>query len=165
LLYGRLDAVTKWDIWLLPLDGGPPRTLLATPANETSGGISSDGRWISYQSDESGPAETCIAPFATPGLKYQVTIGGGGGGFSFDGKRFYYLLTRDPNVIRVADIRSEPSLSLGASRVAFHMPADNNSPWDLAHDEHRMLRLLPTEKATPQAVTILQNWPSAVRRP
>jgi len=164
LLYGRLDAATKWDIWLLPLDGGAPRPLLTSPANETSGNISPDGRWLTYQSDESGPAEACIAPLATPGLKYQVTIGGGIGAFSFDGKRFYFGLTREPNLVRVADIRTEPSLSLGPSRVAFHLPEDNGF-WDLAHDERRMLRLVSTEKPAPQAVTILQHWSAAVRKP
>jgi Tol biopolymer transport system component len=94
LLYSRLDAATKWDLWLLPPDGGPPKVLLNTPAHETSGDISSDGRWLCYRSDESGPTEQYIAPFATPGLKYQVTIGGGFGGFSFDGKRFYFGLVR-----------------------------------------------------------------------
>jgi serine/threonine protein kinase len=164
LVYGRLDAATKWDIWLLPLDGGPPRALLATPANETSCGISPDGRWITYQSDESGPAEACIAPFATPGLKYQVTIGGGVGGFAYDGKRYLFALTREPDVIHGADIRTQTSLSLGPSRLAFRLPPENG-PWDLAHDDHRMLRLVPTEKPAPQAVTILQHWASAVRKP
>ena len=164
LLYGRLDAATKWDIWLLPLDGGAPRPILTTPANETSAAISPDGRWLAYQSDESGPAEVCIAPLATPGLKYQVSIGGGGGAFSVDGKRFYYGLVKEPDVVRVADIRTEPSLSLGPSTVAFRLPEENGN-WDFAHDERRMLRLLATEKPAPQAVTILQHWPSAIHKP
>ena len=164
LLYGRLDAATKWDIWLLPLDGGAPRAILTTPANETSAQISPDGRLLTYQTDESGPSEACIAPFATPGLKYQVTIGGGAGAFSVDGKRFYYLFVKDPDVVHVADVRTETTLSLGPSKVAFRLPEENGA-WDMAHDERRMLRLVPTEKPAPQAATILQHWPSAVRKP
>jgi len=35
----------------------------------------------------------------------------------------------------------------------------------VAHDERRLLRLVPTEKPAPQAATVLQNWQSAVRTP
>ena len=99
-----------------------------------------------------------------PGLKYQVTIGGGQGGFSTDGKRFYFALFKEPTVVRVADVRAEPTFSLGPSRFAFHLPEDN-SLFDFAHDEHRLLRLVPTEKPSPQAATILEHWESAVRKP
>ncbi len=164
VLYARLDAVTKWDVWLLPLDGGPPKPCLRTPANEQSGQISPDGRWLKYTSDESGVQEACVAPFMTPGLKYQVTIGGGDGGFSNDGKRFYYIENKEPTVVRVAGIRTEPSFSLGPSSVVFHLP-DEPGNRDFAHDERRLLRLEPTEKPAPQAATVLQNWESAARRP
>src|SRR5262249_19355656 len=164
LIYGRLDPATRWDLLLLPLEGGPPRVLVNTPANEGSGGISADGRWLRYQSDESGRMEEYIAPFATPGLKYQVTIGGGDGGFSFDGKRLYFAGGKEPNKVFVADIRAEPTLSLGPPRMAFRLP-DDRGAWDFAHDERRMIRLIPTEKPAPQAATILQHWESAVRKP
>ncbi len=164
LLYGRLDPGTKWDIWLLPLDGGAPKVLLNTPANEQSAAISSDGRWLAYQTDESGTFEVCLAPVATPGLKYQVSIGGGTGGFSYDAKRYYYGQGKDRFAVSVADIRGGTQPSLGPARPAFRIPADIGA-FDWAHDEHRLIRLTPTEKPEPQAATILQHWQSAVRSP
>jgi len=164
LLYGRLDAVTKWDIWMLPIGGGPPAPVLRSPANDEGAGVSPDGRWLNYQSDESGVSEACVAPIATPGLKYQVTIGGGAGGFAYDGKRFYAGLAKDPSTVRVALIRTEPTFSLGPLEPAFRLP-EGNASWDLTHDEKRLLVLMPTEKPSPQAATVLQNWRAAIRKP
>jgi len=164
LIYGRLDAVTKWDIWMLPVAGGPPKPVLRSPANDENAGVSPDGRWLEYQTDESGVSEVCVAPLATPGLKYQVTIGGGAGGFAYDGRRFYAVSTKEPNLIRVAAIRTGPTFSLGPLEPAFRLP-EGSSNWDLAHDEQRLLVLMPTEKPAPQAATVLQNWRSAIRKP
>jgi len=171
LLIARLDPATKWDLWLLPLDGGPPRALLNTPANELFGEISGDGRWLGFLSDESGITEVYLAPLTTPGLKYQVTIGGGddpdfglGGFFSDDGKRLYFRQSKEPGVNRVAEIIAEPALSLGPSRIAFRFPNDLER-WSTTRDRRRLIRLVSTEKSTPQAVTILQHWESALRKP
>ena len=164
LLYGRLDATTKWDIWMLPLDGGPPKAVLCSPANDEGADVSIDGKWLCYSSDESGVSEACLAPFATPALKYQVTIGGGGAGFSFDGKRLYFLESKTPNVYRVAAILPGPPVTLGPSSVAIRTPPEVNG-WDLTHDEKRLLALVPTEKPAPQAVTLLENWTAAIRKP
>ena len=163
IVYGRLDPATKWDIWLLPVDGGAPKPVLCSPANDEFANVSPDGKWLSYQSDESGVSEACVAPFATPGLKYQVTIGGGGGGFSYDGKRYYFNSAKDPTVLKVAAFRTEPTFSLGPPSVGVRLPLPNGS-WDLTHDEKRVLFLMPTEKPAPQTATILEHWESATRR-
>ncbi len=164
VLYGRLDAATKWDVWLLPVDGSPPQPCLRSPANELAAQISSDGRWLKYTSDESGATEACVVPFKAPGLKYQVTIGGGDGAFSFDARRFYYALVKDPRAVWAAEVRTQPAFSLGPAKVVFHIPGDQVN-WALARDERRILRLVPAEKPAPQAATILENWPAAIRKP
>jgi Tol biopolymer transport system component len=65
-------------IWLLPLVGDrKPRPLLETPHNAGTAVLSPDGRWIAYDSDESGQWEVYVQPY--PGLaeKWQVSTGGG----------------------------------------------------------------------------------------
>ena len=39
--------------------------------------FSPDGRWIAYQSNESGRAEVFVRPFPGPGGKWQISTGGG----------------------------------------------------------------------------------------
>ena len=55
ILYEETDPKTKGDLWLLPLFGDrKPVRLLGTPFNEWEGSFSPDGRWLAYNSDESG---------------------------------------------------------------------------------------------------------------
>jgi serine/threonine-protein kinase len=49
--------------------------LLHTPAAEVNGEISPDGRWIAYQSNESGKDEIYVRPFpAVDAGKWQVSL-------------------------------------------------------------------------------------------
>ena len=73
------------DIAILPIDGdekngwkpGKPQIFLATPANETEPAFSPDGRWLAYQSNESGLFEIYVRPFPGPGGKWQISTAGG----------------------------------------------------------------------------------------
>ncbi len=49
---------TVADIWIIPLTGDhQPRPFLATPFNEGGAVFSPNGRWLAYESDESGRTE------------------------------------------------------------------------------------------------------------
>jgi hypothetical protein len=76
---------TGADLWTLPLDLGDlehpkpgiPEPFLRTPSDERSPAFSPDGRWIAYQSDESGRYEVYVQPFPGPGGKAQISTNGG----------------------------------------------------------------------------------------
>jgi serine/threonine protein kinase len=53
--------------------------IATTRANETFGVFSPDGKWIAYQSDETGRYEVYVQPFPPTGAKYQVSAAGGSG--------------------------------------------------------------------------------------
>ena len=89
LIYSRTDPVTGGDLWILPLDPsdpdrpkiGQPELFLKTPANETRPAFSPDGRWVAYNSDESGPPEIYVRASASSsgaGGKWQISSGGAG---------------------------------------------------------------------------------------
>ena len=53
--------------------------LLMTDSVESSGGLSPDGRWMAYESDESGQRQVYVRPF--PNVddgKLAISSGGGG---------------------------------------------------------------------------------------
>ena len=55
LLYVTDDLQTSGDLWVVPRVGDrTPSVFLKTPFRETQGVFSPDGRWVAYQSDESG---------------------------------------------------------------------------------------------------------------
>ncbi len=167
IIYSRLDPATQWDLWVLPLDGDrKPRPYLKTRFSETgSAEISPDGRWIAYQSDESGQNEVYVQSFPVPGGKYQVTTGGGiYGGWSPDGKLFFYGLSSDPIHGFVADVQSGSEFRLGPPRVGFTWPKDQRGLL-LAHTSKRVLALLPAGKdPTPSITVVLDGLPGASGR-
>ena len=56
---------------------GTPTVFLRTPAAEQNPEFSPDGRWIAYQSDESGRFEAYVRPFPKGDRKWQVSSSGG----------------------------------------------------------------------------------------
>jgi Tol biopolymer transport system component len=164
VLFARLDATTKWDLWELPLEGdSAPRPMLRGPANEEFCSLSPDGRWLSFLSDESGRSEVVVQPFGAPGLRYQVTIGGGIGFWSVDGKSVYFMDGRKPGMLEVADILPGKEFSLGPPRTVVRL-RDDIVDADVVRDGRRFLAILPAAKARPQVATVLQNWESAIRK-
>jgi Tol biopolymer transport system component len=66
------------DIWLASLKGDrTPHPYMETPFSETRPQVSPDGRWIAYESDESGRSEIYIQTFPRPGGKWQISASGG----------------------------------------------------------------------------------------
>jgi Tol biopolymer transport system component len=164
VLFARLDATTKWDLWVLPLEGdSTPRPVLRGSASEEFCRLSPDGRWLAFQSDESGRSEMVVQPFGAPGLRYQVTIGGGVGYWSVDGKRVYFIDGRKPGVLEVADVLPGKEFSLGPPRQVVRV-RDDMVDVDTARDGQRLLAILPAARARPQVATVLQNWASAIRK-
>jgi Tol biopolymer transport system component len=164
LVYERLDAATKWDVWRLPVDGGAPQPLVKSVANEENGAVSPDGRWVSFTSDETGTKELYVQAVGSAGLKYQVTTGGGGFGFWTPGGRsFLFTVSHEPGVVRSAEVRADPEFSLGPSSVKARVPLDlldADSTPDLQH----IIVLLPAERAEKQSVVVLQNWQETLRQ-
>jgi Tol biopolymer transport system component len=77
---------TGTDLMILPMAGGEssswtpgtPTVFLSTPPfNEREPMFSPDGRWIAYQSDETGRDEVFVRPFPGPGGKWQISPNGG----------------------------------------------------------------------------------------
>ena len=166
IIYSRLDPSTQWDLWVLPLGGdGKPHPYLRTRFNESGADVSRDGRWVLYQSDESGQFEVYVQSFPVPGGKYQATTGGGAYGFwSWDGRQFYYGLNSDPIHAFEADVQSGGEFRLGPPRVAFTWPKDQRGNL-LAHTGKRLLALLPAgNDPTPSITVVLDGLPKASRR-
>ena len=131
LAFVELNSATKADIMILPMTGdeasgwtpGQPGPFLNTVANEVDPIFSPDGRWLSYNSDESGQVEAYVRPFPGPGSTWKVSAGAGNGGTTFwSYKRpelFYEQNTPQGHGFMVVPYRTE-----GGSFVA-----GNPRPW------------------------------------
>ncbi|HVH27818.1 MAG TPA: protein kinase [Vicinamibacterales bacterium] len=96
LVFQRAGPKTGLDLWALPFerDGRPgtPIVVAQTDAAEQNGQLSADGKWIAYQSNESGQAEIYVQPFPGPGPKSRVSTNGGiQVRWRLDGRELFYL--------------------------------------------------------------------------
>jgi serine/threonine-protein kinase len=79
LIFEERTPNADWNLMQLALDGAStPEPLLTTPYDERNAVLSPDGRWMAYDSNESGQEEVYVRPF--PDVKrevYQVSLNGG----------------------------------------------------------------------------------------
>ncbi|MGH8249059.1 MAG: hypothetical protein ACREUU_21845, partial [Gammaproteobacteria bacterium] len=124
LAYQERNRETGLDVMILPLDlsdpnhprPGPPQPLVASPASERYPAFSPDGRWIAYQSDESGNVEVYVRRVPEPGGKWQISIGGGTMPmWSRKGELFYQA--PDNRIMAVTYEVTEDSFRAGKPRV------------------------------------------------
>jgi Tol biopolymer transport system component len=166
LLYSVVDPRTGVDLWALPMTGEhTPQVVLQTPFNEARARFSPDGRWIAYQSDESGRPEVYVASFQGTGGKWQISADGGTDpDWSPDGRELFYL-ARDQHLMSVAITPGE-TLAPGTPQALFRVQTEGGTRrnvYEVAPDGKRFLFLLPAgDSGTP--ITTVVNWRPADRR-
>jgi len=110
---------------LLPLDGsGPSKPLMGDPRyNYMNAEISPDGRWIAYDSNESGSAEVYVRPFpAIESGRWQISSGGGNRpAWSRSGRELFFLSPQPHPPVRVmaTPIQSGASFTFGKPQPLF----------------------------------------------
>ncbi|MFN7992737.1 MAG: protein kinase [Bryobacteraceae bacterium] len=109
-------AKGQYQIYIVPADGGTPRSVTEPAANGNSPSWSSDGRWIYFASDRSGRYEIWKTP-KDGGTAVQVThTGAGRVEESPDGRYLYYR-------------RGAPGMKGGA---LFRMPTEGGEETQIA---------------------------------
>jgi Tol biopolymer transport system component len=123
LLHSRTDDRGA-NLWALPLDGDrKPFPVANTPFEELQGQFSPDGRWVAYQSNESGQNEIYVQPFPGPGGKWQVsTKGGASPRWRHDGQEVFYLapdatLMAVPIRVRGSSLEQDTPVALFRARI------------------------------------------------
>jgi len=94
LIFFELHPETGLDLGVRSMDSdGTSEPLLATEFSETNAEISSNGRWIAYESNASGLAEIYVRPFPdVDGGRWQISTGGGTRPlWRPDGRELFYL--------------------------------------------------------------------------
>jgi eukaryotic-like serine/threonine-protein kinase len=168
LLYRQIGTQTSHDIFVLPMSGSrKPFPFLETAAMENGGAFSPDTRWIAYASDESGRLEVYVESFPAHGGKQQISLMGGyGPRWRADGRElFYYSLDGKLMAVSVGGgavrLTTGPPTGLFAFRPAGTLAAPS---YTVTHDGQRFLLAAITESDPKAPLSIVQNWPAAIRR-
>ena len=167
LLYGLGQPKSpRQDIWVLPFDGDPrPYPWLATPFDESEARFSPDGRWVAYESDETGIREVMVRAFRSPAVRIQISAGGGTQPrWSRDGTELYYV--SDYHLMTVP-VRAGAILEPGAPQPLFEfrrlqpvptMP----TPYAVSGSRDRFLVGAVVDEGGPSPVTVVLNWTQIV---
>jgi len=121
--------------------------------------VSSDGRWVAYYSEESGPSEIYVAAFPTFKEKRQVSNGGGcQAQWRKDGKELFYL-TLDGKMMSV-DVRRGAKLETSTPKVLFkasiRVTARGRSQYCVTGDGQRFIFGEQVEAG--KSLNVVLNW-------
>ncbi len=107
----RIQPGSSGDIYLLSISGKfQPKPLLMTPAYEGGPQLSLDGRWLLYQSNESGQPEIYVRRYPAMDRAWQVSEGGGvQARWSSTSREIYYRGGQRMMAVALDASRAEPA--------------------------------------------------------
>jgi serine/threonine-protein kinase len=163
------------DMMLLTL-GKDQRVLpvVRTPQAEQNVEISPDGRWLAYDSNDSGPSQIFVRPFpnATGGKTQVSTNGGSQPLWARNGRELFYIAP-DGTLMSVS-ITSGATWSAGTPTRVVQKPYFSgtavSSPraYDVSPDNQRFLMLKQADSRdqppAPATVVVVQNWLEELKR-
>ena len=140
------------------------RSFLGTASNEPWGQFSPDGRWVAYQSNESGRFEIYVRPFPGPGGRATVSTSGGiHPRWSRDGKELFFLapdgtLTSARIVVTGQTIEAGVPVALFQTRIVGGGGnlAGYRQQYDVAPDGRFLINV--GLESDPPPITLLSNW-------
>ncbi len=160
-----------WDLGMLSLEGERISTLLLeTEFTERNAALSPDGRWMAYQSNESGQFEVYVRPFPdVNGGRWQVSSGGGGWPlWSPDGRELFYASSEG---MMAVPVETEPTFTQGTVDLLFDLGPylrDGNRRIDISPEGDRFLMLKAgggsDETAETPSIIVVQNWFEELKR-
>jgi eukaryotic-like serine/threonine-protein kinase len=167
------STATGQDLRMLVLDGERRITpLIQTPFDERNADISPDGKWLGFQSNESGTDEVYVRPFPdVESGRWQVSKRGGfHPAWAPNGRELFYVAA-DGRLMAV-DVRSQGGFAVGVPRMLvdggfyFNLVPQGRS-YDVSPDGTRFL-LIEAPNTGTQAdtagLTVVLNWQQELKR-
>jgi len=154
-------------MWLLSLGAGVPADGKLQPFFDSqfakaSPQFSPDGRWVAYQSNETGRNEVYVVSYPGPGKKEPVSSQGGTEPrWARTGRELFY---RNGDKMMAVDIQTSPAFRVGAPKLLFEL--HYGAGYDVAPDDKRFLMLKPAAGQNVGAgqLHIVVNWFEELRR-
>ena len=160
MLFYKANRAASGDLWRLRLDGsGQVAGVQQSPAVESSGRFSPDGRWVTYDSNESGRFEAYIESLDNPGLRWKVSRDGGINPEWGAGGAELFFVGAGSQLMSIP-IRTKPSFQPGTPHPLFLM----TSPfYSVLPGASRFLVVAPSRAATPP-IGVIVNWRAWTQR-
>ncbi len=165
--FQKLRFETAADIWMLPLtpDGTARVPFIETEFTERNAVFSPDGRWLAYESNESGRFEIYVVGYPDAEALRQISTDGGISPlWGPSGRELYY---RNGDKMMAVELDTTAGFTVARPRVLFEAEfafANRLRDYDIAPDGKRFLMIqLPPEAAHSQLEVVVQ-WFEELRR-
>jgi serine/threonine-protein kinase len=174
LIFTETAPKTGEDVMQLELDGSHRvAPLVQSPAIERNGMVSPDGRWLAYESNESGRFEISVRPYpeVTRG-HWQVSTGGGTRPlWAPSGKELVYVSPTGAlmrvGVERAPTWAATPPTQLVKEGYATIPGSLSGRSYEIAPDGERFLMIKeggPDQTAAPPSLVVVQHWLEELKR-
>jgi len=167
-LDSELQTITGSIIKITLKPGAQATPVVSTPQfNHFAGAVSSDGRWLAYQSNESGRPEIYVRDLSEGGGHWQISTGGGQEPhWSLDGRELYY---RNNGSLIVVPIETQTSFQAGTPKNLFgdvyDLRSNTGETYDVDPRGGRFLLMRPPKEEVSSAqVRMVLNWSSEIQR-
>lgn len=152
VLSAQLITGGGWDLLGVPVDGGKPVKLISISTGYSCS-FSPSGRWLVYDSNDSGTRETFVVPFRGGGRKWQISTAGG---FAprWVGRHIYYFNERAFMRTQVGE--QDSTISIGNEETLF--PVSDLQDYDVTGGEDRVLLLQTLDEANKAPLSVVLNW-------
>jgi eukaryotic-like serine/threonine-protein kinase len=145
------------------------KVLLQTKFNEQHPRVSPDGRWLAYDSNESGRPEIYVRPFPdVEGGRWQVSTGGGMEPlWEPKGSELFY---RSPTNLMVVPVRTGATPTFGNAATLFNLgryfTGGGGRHYDIAPRADRFILTAPVapEGGTAGQMVVVQGWFEELKR-
>ena len=158
------DAVPDLQVVSIGADS-QPEDLIATEGVQAHAEVSPDGRWVAYQSNESGRFEVYVRPFPdVDDGKWQMSRDGGVTPvWSADGRELFFRAVGGGEMLVVA-VNTEPVFGPGNPEALFAAPyltdlLGRGRAWDVAADG-RFLMIKESGSGQEAAALLRSSWSS-----
>jgi serine/threonine-protein kinase len=166
---GPASGGDRGDVMLLPLAGDRrPLALVETPFSETNAELSPDGRWLAYQSDESGAAEIFVRPFPNVEVSKWLVARGSRPVWAGNSRELFYL---SANALMSVLVTTGSTISFGKPVKLFEGPyffGFAGRAFDTTRDGHRFLMLKANAAAGDPSraarFVVVLNWFEELKR-
>jgi serine/threonine protein kinase/Tol biopolymer transport system component len=165
VLYRTLNPDTGYDVWAVSMRGDRKAfPVVATPANERDAQFSPDGKWIAYESDQSGPSEIYIQAFPKAARVFGPVSKGGGvqPRWRSDGKELYYISPdRHLTAVKVNTDAAAGTVDFEPPSPLFVAPVSiepSRQQYVVAKDGQKFLLNVELDRDRPYPMTLILNW-------
>jgi serine/threonine protein kinase/Tol biopolymer transport system component len=170
ILFMAVDPATSLDLWAYSIADRKSRPVVKSQFEDREGQLSTDGKWLTFATNDSGRMDVFVQAFPDAGERFAVsTSGGSQPRWRRDGRELFYIAANG-SLMAATFSAAGGRVQIGTPTALFHPRISTAQGGLLRHqyavsvDGQRFLLNAVAEEAAKAPITIIANWHGPARR-